>query len=192
MNGTRNWSVPGANFSYIFFRGIFLWISWERIFRNFFCGKFQFFPNIFRGKFSAEFSPEKMYEKSSPDQVLPSSWNKIHLYICHRFSQWISYVICWKKLSFVYFRRTANQFDNALMDYKLTYFWGLNWFKQKNKLVHPKWTVKSIWYVCKKDANMLTCEQPSFNESVEQGRKKIYIPNDHKLYQKSVNYIKRP
>jgi hypothetical protein len=36
----------------------------KMIFQNFFHGKFQFFPTFFGGKFSAEFSPEKMYEKS--------------------------------------------------------------------------------------------------------------------------------
>jgi hypothetical protein len=36
------------------------------IFKNFFRGKLQFFPTFFEGNFSAEFSLEKMYEKSAP------------------------------------------------------------------------------------------------------------------------------
>jgi hypothetical protein len=67
---------PGADFSYIFFRGNSLSMEnsaefiVKTIFQNFFRGKFIFFPIIFGGKFSAkfsaEFSPEKMYEKSAP------------------------------------------------------------------------------------------------------------------------------
>jgi hypothetical protein len=38
----------------------------KTIFRNFFRGKLQFFPAFFGGKFSAQFSLEKMYEKSAP------------------------------------------------------------------------------------------------------------------------------
>jgi hypothetical protein len=63
---------PGADSSCIFFRG--KWFSAENsvefvaemIFQNFFLGKFWFFPTFFGGKFSAEFSPEKMYKKSAP------------------------------------------------------------------------------------------------------------------------------
>jgi hypothetical protein len=39
----------------------------KMIFENFFHGKLQFFPTLFGGKFSAEFSLEKMYKKSAPD-----------------------------------------------------------------------------------------------------------------------------
>jgi hypothetical protein len=67
-------SVPVLNYSFHqgdqigrilahFFRGI----SWKNDFSKLFPWKIQFFPNIFWGKFSAEFSPEKMYEKSAPD-----------------------------------------------------------------------------------------------------------------------------
>jgi hypothetical protein len=52
----------GADFLYIFFCGI----SWKNDFSKLFPRKIQFFPNIFGGKFSAEFSAEKMYEKSAP------------------------------------------------------------------------------------------------------------------------------
>jgi hypothetical protein len=40
----------------------------KRFFKTFFRGKLQFFPTFFRGKFSADFSLEKMYEKSAPDE----------------------------------------------------------------------------------------------------------------------------
>jgi hypothetical protein len=38
----------------------------KMIFQNFFRVKLQFLPTFFGGKFSAEFSLEKMYEKSAP------------------------------------------------------------------------------------------------------------------------------
>jgi hypothetical protein len=73
---------PGADFSYIFFRGKSL--SAEKsaeflgkmIFQNFFRRKIHFIPTFFGGKFSAEFSPkfspEKNVRKISP-------WDGFHL-----------------------------------------------------------------------------------------------------------------
>jgi hypothetical protein len=52
------------------FLGKFRGISWKNDFSKLFPRKIPFFHNIFGGKFSAEnsaeFSPEKMYEKSAP------------------------------------------------------------------------------------------------------------------------------
>jgi hypothetical protein len=56
----------GANFLYIFSAENFVEFVGKTIFLYFFRGKFQFFPTFFGGKFSAEFSPEKMCEKSAP------------------------------------------------------------------------------------------------------------------------------
>jgi hypothetical protein len=52
----------------ITFRGKFRGITWKNDFSKLFPRKIQFFPNIFWGKFSAKFSAEKMYEKSSPGE----------------------------------------------------------------------------------------------------------------------------
>jgi hypothetical protein len=58
------------------FRGKFRGISWKNDFSKLFPWKIQFFPNIFGGKFSAEFSPEKMFEKSAPgDNFTPRGQN---------------------------------------------------------------------------------------------------------------------
>jgi hypothetical protein len=54
----------------IIFRGKFRGISWKNDFSKLFPRKIPFFPNIFWGKFSAEFSPEifpgKQYTKHRP------------------------------------------------------------------------------------------------------------------------------
>jgi hypothetical protein len=46
----------------------------KMIFQNFFRGKLQFFPTFLGGKFSAEFSLEKMYEKSASDWASVYFW----------------------------------------------------------------------------------------------------------------------
>jgi hypothetical protein len=48
-------------------------MSWKNDFSQLFPRKIPFFPNIFGEKFSAEFSPEKMYEKSAPDEFVKKS-----------------------------------------------------------------------------------------------------------------------
>jgi hypothetical protein len=42
----------------------------KRFFETFSAENSNFFPTFFGGKFSAEFSPEKMYEKSAPDEFM--------------------------------------------------------------------------------------------------------------------------
>jgi hypothetical protein len=62
---------PGANFSYIFFRGKLFSAEnsvdfvGKNDFSKLFSRKIQFFPTFWGEKFSAEFSPEKMNEKSA-------------------------------------------------------------------------------------------------------------------------------
>jgi hypothetical protein len=66
----------GADFSYIFSRGI----SWKNDFSKLFPRKIPFLLTFFGEKFSAEFSPkfspEKMYEKSAPGHPVWESWRQ--------------------------------------------------------------------------------------------------------------------
>jgi hypothetical protein len=63
--------TPGADFRTFFprkviFSGKFYGICFGNDFSKLFPRTILIFPDIFWGKFSAEFSPEKMYEKSAP------------------------------------------------------------------------------------------------------------------------------
>jgi hypothetical protein len=49
----------------------------KMIFQNFFHGKLQVFPTFFGGKFSAEFSLEKMYKKSAQIGRIFDHWAAI-------------------------------------------------------------------------------------------------------------------